>query len=114
MLGIPRNTHRFCIEPLTVTQHIKFSVLKRFVNFVNTIESSTKHVLRNMLEIVMHDCRSTTHSDLQKLMLLLKKRNVYEISKVHLKNQNYNCIPSGHEWKVLLAELDKILHHILT
>ena len=34
MLDIPRNTHRFFIEPLTETQHIKFSLLKRFVTFV--------------------------------------------------------------------------------
>ena len=60
MLGILRNTHLFFIEPLTETQHIKLSLLKRFVSFVNSIESSTKHVLRNMLEIVKHDCHSTT------------------------------------------------------
>ena len=70
MLGIPRNTHHFFIEPLTETQHIKFSLLTRFVNFVNSIESSTKHVLRNMLEIVKHDCRSTTSSNLRKLVSL--------------------------------------------
>ena len=60
MLGIPRNTHPFFIEPLTETQHIKFSLLKRFVTFVDSIESSTKLVLRNMLEIV-----STTADPLQ-------------------------------------------------
>ena len=67
-------------------------------------------------------------------MLLLKKQNVDEISKVDLKNQIYNSIPSGQEWKVCLAkeeiiliknndlevecldaaEFDEILHHILT
>ena len=66
-------------------------------------------------------------------MSLLKKRNADEISKVVLKNQIYNSIPSGHEWKVLLAKeiiqiknndletkylsaarLDEILHHVLT
>ena len=70
-VGFPRNIHRFFIEPLTETQHIKFSLLKRFVNFVNNIESSTKHVLKNMLEIVKHDCRSITDDNLRKLMLVL-------------------------------------------
>ena len=84
-----------------------------------------------MLEIVKHDCRSTTGSNLRKVMLLLMKCNVDEISKVDLKNQIYNSIPSGHEWKVCLAkeiiliknndleveylgaaELDEILNHI--
>ena len=34
MLDVPRNTHRFFIEPLSEMQYIMFSVMKRFVNFV--------------------------------------------------------------------------------
>ena len=126
MLGIPRNTHRFFIEPLTDIQHIKFSLLKRFVNFVNSIQSSKKSVMRNMLKIVKQDLRTTTCRNLRKLMLVLQKRNV------DIKNQIYDSIPSGHEWKVCIAkellqiknneleteylnssELDEILHHII-
>ena len=87
MLGIPRNTHRFFIEPLTEIQHIQFSLLKRFVNFVNSIESSKKSVMRNMLKIVKQDCRTTPGRNLCKPMLVLEKHNVDEISKVDLKNQ---------------------------
>ena len=104
MLGIPRNKHRFFIEPLTEIQHIKFSLLKRFVNFVNSIESSKKSVMRNMLKIVTQDCRTTTGRNLRKLMLVLEKRNVDKISKVDLKNQIYDSIPSGHKWKVCIAK----------
>ena len=104
MLGIPINTHRFFIEHLTEIQHIKFSLLKRFVNFVNSIESSKKSVMRNMLKIVKQDCRTTTGRNLRKLMLELEKRNVDGISKVDLKNQIYDSIPSGHEWKVCIAK----------
>ena len=101
MLGIPRNTNRFFIEALTENQHIKFSLLKIFVAFVNSIESSTKLVLRNMLEILKHDCRSTTGSNLRKVMALLKKRNVDEISKVDRKNQIYNSIPLSQDWRTV-------------
>ena len=87
MLGIPRKTQRFFIEPLSGIQHIKFSLLKRFVNFVNSIESSKKPVLRNILKIVKEDCRSTTGSNLRKIMLELGKRHVNEISKVDINNQ---------------------------
>ena len=66
-------------------------------------------------------------------MLLLKKDNVDEISNDDLKNQIYNAVPSGHEWKDHLAkeiiqiknndleienhnadEMYEILDHILT
>jgi hypothetical protein len=39
MLGVPRNTHRYFIEPLTESQHIKFSLMKRFIKFVKNIAS---------------------------------------------------------------------------
>ena len=89
--------------------------------------------MRNMLKIVKQDCRTKTGRNLRKLMLVLEKRNVDEISKVDLKNQIYDSIPPGHEWKICIAkelpqiknneletdylnsaELDEILHHILT
>ena len=57
-----------------------------------------------MLKIVNQDCRITTGMNLRKLMLVLEKRHVDEISKVDLKNQIYDSIPSGHEWKVCIAK----------
>ena len=89
--------------------------------------------MRNMLKIVKQDCRTTTGRSLRKLMLVLEKPNVDEISKVDIKNQIYDSIPPGHEWKVSIAkellqvknneleteylnssELAEILHHIFT
>ena len=133
MLGVPRNTHRYFIEPLTETQHIIFSLQKRFIKFIDSIKSSTKLVLRNMLEIIKHDCRSTTGRNVRQIMLLLDKGNINEVSNNDFKKQTYNDIPSGQEWKVCLAkeliqiknnelvteslnrtEVDEILNHILT
>ena len=42
MLGIPRNSHQYFIEPLSQTQHIKFSLLKRFLKFVESMALSKK------------------------------------------------------------------------
>ena len=84
MLGIHRNTHRLFIEPLTETQHIKFSLLKRFVNFVNSIESSTKHVLRNMLEIVKHDLLKTSG-----LREAYNKQRNYCVTLLRKTNMNF-------------------------
>ena len=133
MLDVPRNTHRFFIEPLSEMQHIIFSLMKRFVNFVRSITSSKKCVLRNMLEIVERDCRSTTGRNLRKIMLLLIKTNIKNISKDDLTKLQYHPANPGDEWKIQLAkeltkvknnelivenlntaEMDEIMIHILT
>ena len=107
--------------------------MKRFVNFVTSITSSKKCVLRNMLEIVERDCRSTTGRNLRKIMLLLNKTNIKNISKDDLTKLQYHPAPPGDEWKIQLAkelikvknnelivenlntaEMDEIMIHILT
>lgn len=133
MLGIPRDSHRYFIEPLSDTQHIMFSLFKRFVKFVDNIASSKKLVLRNMLSIVKYDCRSNTGHNLRKMMLLVNKTSVDDLTKDDFKNQIYNEVPHGDEWKVGLAkeiievvngnmdietfndaEINEIFHYILT
>ena len=49
LLGIPRNTHRYFIEPLTGTRHIMFSLHVRFVNFVKNI------ALYNQIRLSFYD-----------------------------------------------------------
>ena len=101
--------------------------MKRFVNLVKSITSSKKLVLRNMLAVVERDCRSTTGRNLRKIMLLLNKANIDNISKDDLKKLQYHPAPPGDEWKIQLArelikvkqnelviERDEIIDHILT
>ena len=42
LLDIPRNTHRYFIEPLSGTQHIQTSLRRRFIKFVDKINCSNK------------------------------------------------------------------------
>ena len=65
-------------------QHM-FSLMKRFVNFVTCITSSKQAVLRNMLTSVERDCCSTTGRNLRKIMLLLNKTNIDNISNGDFK-----------------------------
>ena len=103
MLGIPRNSHRYFIEPLSETKHITFSLLKRYIKFVDSIESS-KSVLRKMLFIVRRDCRSNTGQNLRKLMKIAGKTRIDDLKKGDFDDLVYNEIPIGQEWKIRLAE----------
>ena len=61
MLGLPLNSHRYFIEPLlSDKKHSKSELIKRFLNFVNRIQKSSKTTLSYVLELVSQDVRSVT------------------------------------------------------
>ena len=68
-----------------------------------------------MLAVVERDCRSTTGGNLRKIMLLLNKTNIDNISKDDLKKLQYHLSPPGDEWKIQLARelIGKVKHNEL-
>ena len=73
LLSLPRETHKFLIEPLSKRQHIIFSLRKRFLKFVKCVAESQKSVLRNVLDSVKPDCRSVTGRNLRTIMISTEK-----------------------------------------
>ena len=104
MLDIPRNTHRYFLEPLSGTQHIQFSLYKRFIKFIVNIKKSKRLTMRHLLFVIKHDCRSTTGRNLRKLMLIQRKSNVEEITIDEMMKSTYMEIPTGEEWKLNIAK----------
>ena len=98
MLGIPRNSHRYFIELMSDTKHITFSLFKRYIKLIDSIESSTKSVLRRMLCIVRRDCRSNTGQTLRKLIAC--KTSIDDLKKGDVDDLIYNEIRVGEEWKI--------------
>jgi hypothetical protein len=103
LLGLPRNAHRFFIEPLSRTKHIMFSLFKRYMAFINSIEGSSKLVLRNVIEAVKHDCLSSTGNNLRHLMRLVGRTRVEDINTGDIDHLTYNEIPGGEDWKIQTA-----------
>ena len=133
MLGIHRKSHRYFIEPLSDTKHIMFSLYKRYVTFVDSITSSSKSIMRKMLSVVRHDCRSNTGRNLRKLMQIAGKSRIEDLRRNDFDELKYNEIPVGEEWKINIAaeliqvknrdmdvenftydEINDILTHIVT
>jgi hypothetical protein len=52
MFGLPRETHRYFIERVTDTRHIKFDLIERFLNFLSKIRKLKKDTLKYVLERV--------------------------------------------------------------
>ena len=94
----------FFIEPLSGIRHIKFSLKQRFIKFVRKISESNKAVLRAMFHTIKLDCRSTTGSNLRKLLLDRNKTSVNQLREENFKSDVYVNIPAGDEWKIVLAK----------
>ena len=77
MWYIPLESHRYLIEPITNQVHLKFVLIKRFLNFRKQILKSSKQALKSLLSIFETDCRSMTGRNLRKIMLLRQQNAVY-------------------------------------
>ena len=104
MFDIPRNTHRYFLGPLLGTQHIQFSLYKRFIKFIVNIKKSKKPTMRYLRCVIKHAGRSTTGRNLRKLMLIQRKSNVEEITIGEMMKSTYMEIPTGEEWKLNIAK----------
>ena len=97
MLSLPRNTHKYFIEPLSGTSHIIFSLRRRFIGFIRNISTSIKEVLRNMLNVIKYDCRSNTGRNFRKLVLLENNCEEYPDSLI---GKPYREMKDTDIWKV--------------
>ena len=103
LLGLPRNSHQYFIEPLSDTQHIMHSLYRRYIKFIEAIKISKKTVLRYMPEVVKKDCRSTTGKNLRNLMKVLGKSTIDDLHPNDTWHLTYMSIPEGEEWKIACA-----------
>ena len=79
LLGLPRQAHRYFIEPLSGGRHIKFLLYERFIKFVESIKSSKKKVLRKTMDTLKRECRSTTGRNMRNLMKLTGNTSVDDL-----------------------------------
>ena len=108
MLGVPLNTHRFFLEPLSGLNHVKFILISRFLGFISQIEKSQKVLPKTLLQLIRNDCRSVTGSNLslRNILLLSNKDDTSHLTQTDIKSMVYMPVPEQNEWKVdMLSEL---------
>ena len=100
MLNLPRNTHRYFLEPISMTRHVTFSLYLRFLKFIDRIGSCRKSAMTTLLNTIKYDCQSRTCSNLREIMLMTSKNDVDVIDREDIKTFLYNEIPRNCEWKI--------------
>ena len=115
MFDLPQDTHRYFIEPISETRHLKFVLIDRFLNFLTQIEKSTKQVPKQLLRFIKSDARSTTGSNLRNILLLTGKDTIDEISRDDTKALKYHECEPENLWKTkMLTELIDVKNNKLT
>ena len=90
---IPRETHRYFLEPVSNQCHLKFSLMKRFLSFRNQIQKSEKSTLKALFSICQNDCRSVTGKNLRKIMLLCGKDSIESLEICDVYPLEYIPVP---------------------
>ena len=109
MAGVPLETHRYLIEPLSGMPPMKLQLVKSYLGFMNRVKESTKPVLRQLFSIAKQDVRTTTGSNMRNILLLTDCISIDELHPDIVKTINYNKIDSTDMWRVdLVKELIEI------
>ena len=101
MLSLPRNTHRYFLEPLSETHHIVKSLWKRFLKFISNISDGRKKVLRRVLDIVKNDVRSVTGKNLR--YMKMKTKN-FDEKELDTYEESYKPISNDDLWRLSMAK----------
>ena len=100
LFELPRNTHRYFIEPISECNHLKTMLCSRFVNFYANLCKSTKHSIRLLTALCKDNLRTTLGNNLHNIALDCLT-SVKSLTKTIVKNNmKYFDIPEENRWRI--------------
>ena len=109
MFGVPIQTHRYFVVPISDHCHLRNILVKRFLNFIESIKKSSKDIITNLFQCICFDVRSTTGSNLRDIMLAVNKDNVLDLEPGDSSKMKYHEAKEEDRWKIdILKELIEV------
>ena len=109
MFDLPWGTHRYLIEPLTNKPHVRRILVKRYLSFIEKVGTSAKKPLKALLELVKKDTRTTTGSNLRRIMLMAGKQQIEDLHGADTEIIEYHKVPESQSWRTnFLKELVEV------
>ena len=104
MYKLPRQTHRYLIEPVTKEQHLKLTLIKRFLQFKEQVMRCPKTIVKTLFTILQYDTRSLTGSNFRKIMLMCDKDSIENVNIYDIDMLNYANCPENEKWRLSLVD----------
>ena len=76
MFDIPKESHKYFIESLPGQPHLKSTLIKRFLSFIDQINKSPKIALKKLYHTIKDDTQSVTGYNLRRIMLMVNKNDI--------------------------------------
>ena len=105
--NVPNTTHRYFIEELSESQHLKASLYQRYLVFVKSILQSEKSILSSLAKRVCQDQGSITRMNLNLIEKDSNCPSVLDFNPRYIASQiKYAPVPDDEIWRIsLLKEL---------
>ena len=100
MFGLPRESHQYFVEAMSERPHLKTILIKRYLNFIDQIRKSKKSALKNLLRLIENDTRSITGSNLREILILTKKKQIFELCLEDAELIKYKDVPESENWRI--------------
>jgi hypothetical protein len=100
MFDLPYATHRWLIEPVSGSTHLRRFLINRFLNFVKQINKSSKFVTNLCLSTIQYDVRSITGYNLRKIMIETGKTDINQHNDVRTDDIEYHPVRNEDKWKI--------------
>ena len=104
MLNIPRNTHKYLIEPLSKSRHIQSIIIKRFLSFTEQLKKSPKIIARKLFKTIKYDATSVSGSNLRNIMILVKKSLIDDLNPNDSDSIKYWEAGEENKWRIEIAK----------
>ena len=103
--NLPNTTHRYLIEEISNSRHIKISIFKRYLKFIDSLKVSQKPCLAALANLVCRDKHSITCQNIEYISKECDLINPVE-NPGGLNQAKYLEIPQEEVWRVcFLKEL---------
>ena len=108
MYNLPRETHRYIIEPVTGKMHLKLILIKRFLQFREQVAKCPKSLVKDLYNIFQYDASSLTGSNLRKIMLMCDKSSIKDVKVIDIDQLSYFKCPDNEVWRLSL--INELVH----
>ena len=104
MFDLPYATHRWLIEPVSGSTHVRKILISRFLNFIKQIIKSNKLVSRLLLRTIKYDVRSVTGHNLRQIMMETGKTDINQLGDVNIDDIKYHPVSNEDKWKISVVQ----------